>query len=45
MTEAKRNLALVKEAYRRWNEEKGTAFDFWLDLLAEDVDFCSLGAD
>ena len=44
MTEAKRNLALVKETYRRWNDEKGTAFDFWMDLLAEDVDFRSLGA-
>lgn len=44
MTETNRNLALVKEAYRRWNEEKGTAFEFWMDLLAEDIDFRSLGA-
>ena len=44
MTEANSNLDLIKEAYRRWNEEKGTAFDFWMDLLAEDVDFRSLGA-
>ncbi len=44
MSEAKDNLALVKETYRRWNDEKGTAFDFWMNLLDEDVDFRSLGA-
>lgn len=38
------NLALVRDAYARWGSERAGSFEHWMDLLAEDLRFCSLGA-
>ena len=38
----KENVALLKEAYEYWNENQEKAFQNWMDMLAEDVQFRSL---
>jgi hypothetical protein len=38
------NLARVKHAYQRWNDEKGGNVEHWFDLLDDNVEFRSLGA-
>ena len=41
--QAAANLKLVKDAYARWGAERETSFDYWLDLMGEELRFCSLG--
>jgi ketosteroid isomerase-like protein len=36
------NVAILKDAYRRWHESKGRSVQHWVDLLADDVCFGSL---
>jgi ketosteroid isomerase-like protein len=36
------NVAVLKEAYRRWNDTRGASVDHWLDLMTDDVTFRSL---
>jgi uncharacterized protein len=36
------NLALLKEAYRLWNDTRGASVDHWLNLMTDDVKFRSL---
>ena len=37
-----RNVALLKEAYRRWHESKAASTDHWMEILADEVEFRSL---
>ena len=41
MTE-KENVAILKEAYEYWNKNKERAFENWMNLLADDIQFRSL---
>ena len=43
MSDEERNVATLKQAFQRWNDEKAASYDFWLDLMADDVKFGSLG--
>lgn len=43
MTTPNGNLAALKQAYRKWNDEKGRRGDMWLDLLDDRVRFRSVG--
>lgn len=36
------NVELLREAYRKWNDSKGTDRRAWLDVMAADVRFRSL---
>ena len=36
------NVAVLKKAYAHWSENKETAFQNWMDLLADNVRFRSL---
>jgi hypothetical protein len=36
------NVALLKEAYRKWNDTRGASVDHWLNLMTDDVKFRSL---
>ncbi len=38
----KENAAVLKEAYEYWNTNKEHAFQNWMDLMADDVQFRSL---
>ncbi len=38
----KKNTAILKEAYAHWDENKEQAFQHWMDLLSDDVNFRSL---
>ena len=38
----KGNVAILKEAYEYWNTNKEQAFENWMDLLSDDVQFKSL---
>jgi uncharacterized protein len=35
----------LTHAYRAWSETRGASADTWLDLMAEEIDFRSLGDD
>jgi ketosteroid isomerase-like protein len=35
------NVAVLKEAYARWHDSKGTS-DHWMELVADDIKFGSL---
>lgn len=41
MTENK-NVEILKTVYEQWNTHKEQAFEHWMDLMAEDVQFSSL---
>ena len=36
------NVAVLRRAYELWRTNQGRAFDSWMDLMAEDVDWGSL---
>jgi uncharacterized protein len=36
------NIAVLKEAYRRWHDTLGGSADHWLELMTDDVQFRSL---
>ena len=42
MTADNSNVAVLKEAFERWNDSKGQSTDHWLSIMADDVDFRSL---
>ena len=42
MSEEDSNVAILKEAFERWNETKGGSTDHWLSIMADEVDFRSL---
>ena len=42
MSTEESNVAVLKEAYRRWHETKAGSVDHWLDLMTDDVQFRSL---
>jgi uncharacterized protein len=44
MSNEERNVAILKRAFGRWNDEKAASYEFWLELMADDVTFGSLGA-
>jgi uncharacterized protein len=37
MSNEEQNVAILKDAYRRWAETKGGSVDHWLSIIAEDV--------
>ncbi|MCB9948067.1 MAG: nuclear transport factor 2 family protein [Rhodospirillaceae bacterium] len=42
MSEDDRNVAVLQESYTLWNSDKAAGFDYWMQLLADDVTFRSL---
>jgi ketosteroid isomerase-like protein len=42
MSDENRNVAILRDAYQRWNESKGGSVEHWLSLLADDLKFGSL---
>ena len=42
MSQEARNAAILKEAYRLWDEIKGGSVDHWLSLVADEINFGSL---
>jgi uncharacterized protein len=38
------NVAILKDAYRRWHDSKAGSVDHWLNLMTDDVQFHSLAA-
>ncbi len=36
------NVAVLKQAYRAWNENKEKAFEHWTNLIADDVQWRSI---
>jgi ketosteroid isomerase-like protein len=36
------NVAILKEAYRRWHETRGGSVDHWMSMMDDDVKFGSL---
>ena len=43
MQAAVSNKELLKDAYRQWHETKGASVETWMDLLAPDASFRSIG--
>ncbi|MCH9671783.1 MAG: nuclear transport factor 2 family protein [Gammaproteobacteria bacterium] len=41
MSEAK-NVEVLKQAYQYWNDNKEQAFEHWMELVSDDVNFKSL---
>ncbi|WP_436312483.1 nuclear transport factor 2 family protein [Variovorax sp. LjRoot84] len=39
-----KNVAVLRDGYLRWNDSRGDSAQHWMDLMAEDVHWCSLGA-
>ncbi|MEM7225207.1 MAG: nuclear transport factor 2 family protein [Pseudomonadota bacterium] len=42
MSQEKDNVAILKDAYRRWHETRAASVDLWMDLMTDDIDFRSL---
>jgi ketosteroid isomerase-like protein len=42
MSNAERNIEILKEAYGRWHESRGGSVDHWMDIVADDIQFGSL---
>jgi ketosteroid isomerase-like protein len=42
MPDEANNVALLKDAYRRWHESKGGSVDHWMGIVADDIKFGSL---
>ncbi len=42
MSTEESNVAVLKEAYRKWRETEAGSVDHWLDLMTDDVQFRSL---
>lgn len=42
MTSPRENVALLREAYRLWNDTKAGSVDHWMAIMADQVDFRSL---
>jgi len=42
MSDEASNVAVLKDAYRRWHDSKGGSVDHWMGLVADDIKFGSL---
>lgn len=42
MTYEARNTEILRNAYALWNETKGASADYWLGILADELNFASL---
>ena len=42
MSDEASNVAVLKEAYRRWNDSRGGSVDHWMSICAENIAFGSL---
>ena len=42
MSDEARNVSVLKEAYRRWNDSRGGSVDHWMSICAENIAFGSL---
>lgn len=42
MTTESTNVAIIKDAYQRWNDSKGASVDHWMNLMTDDIRFGSL---
>jgi uncharacterized protein len=42
MTQEAGNIAVLTEAYRRWQESRGGSVDHWMSICAEDIQFGSI---
>ena len=42
MSHEARNTAILREAYRLWNETKGASVEHWLGFVADEINFASL---
>jgi ketosteroid isomerase-like protein len=42
MSEEARNVAILKEAYRRWSESRGGSADYWVSICDENLNFGSI---
>ena len=41
-SEEARNVAILKEAYRRWSESRGGSADYWVSICDENLNFGSI---
>jgi hypothetical protein len=42
MSDEASNVAVLKDAYRRWHDSKGGSVDHWMGVVADDIKFGSL---
>lgn len=42
MSDEANNVAVLTEAYRRWNDSRGGSVDHWMSICAENISFGSL---
>jgi ketosteroid isomerase-like protein len=42
MSDEARNVALLKQAYKSWNDSKGGSVDEWMKICADNITFGSL---
>jgi uncharacterized protein len=42
MSDEANNVAVLTEAYRRWNDSRGGSVDHWMSICAENIAFGSL---
>ena len=42
MSDEARNVAVLTEAYRRWNDSRGGSVDHWMSICADNISFGSL---
>jgi ketosteroid isomerase-like protein len=42
MSDQERNVSLLKQAYKAWNDTQGGSVDEWMKLCADDIKFGSL---
>ena len=42
MSDEAKNVAILKDVYRRWHDSKGGSVDDFLDMVADDIKFGSL---
>ncbi len=37
-----RNVGLLKEGYKLWHDSKGGSLDYWMNIVADDIQFGSI---
>ncbi len=42
MSDEASNVAILKDAYRRWHDTRGGSVDHWMGIVADDIKFGSL---
>ena len=42
MSDADRNVALLKDAYKKWGDSLGTSVDEWMKICADQISFGSI---